>query len=516
MNLAAIIEPHPADAVALVSRGRETTYGSLREQAGNLRAGLVGLGLERGDRVAIVANNNWYFVVTYLAVLGAGFVAVPLNPQAPSAELSRELHEVDAAAVVIGPSARGSVAQVLPSAAPALRHRIGAGFLPEDGVSLDDLMESGATEPPVAIVERSEDDLAVLAFTSGTAGAARAAQLTHGNLEVNLRQILAAAPEQAQGPDDVVFGLLPMFHIFGLNVVLGLTLFTGSRVVLVERFDPISALEAIERHGITLVSGPPTMWAAIAGLMGVDPQVMSSVRVAASGAAKLAPEVATAIRERFGVNLVEGYGLTEAAPVVTSAVGIDTPVGSVGVPVPGVDVRLVDLQGDDVLVGDVGELWVRGPNVFAGYWGDPEATARVVDADGWLHTGDVAVVDDHGSIYLVDRMKDLIIVSGFNVFPAGVEEVLLEHPAIEACAVVGVPHPYTGEAVKAYVKVRPGMSIEEDDVIAFAAERLARYKCPSKVWFVDEIPRNLGGKVIRRALREAEAGPPPAAEETKA
>ena len=206
--------------------------------------------------------------------------------------------------------------------------------------------------------------------------------------------------------------------------------------------------------------------------------------------------------ERYGLAVKEGYGLTEASPVVTTGLGVDAPVGSVGVPVPGMEVRLVDLSGEDVLVGDAGEIWVRGPNVFGGYWEDEEATARILDPEGWLHTGDLAVVDDDGFIYLVDRIKDLIIVSGFNVFPAEVEEVLLEHPAIEAAAVIGVPHPYTGEAVRAYVVARSGFSIEEDDVIDFVAGRLARYKCPNKVTFVEEIPVGLGGKVLRKALKD--------------
>src|SRR5207248_902838 len=186
------------------------------------------------------------------------------------------------------------------------------------------------------------------------------------------------------------------------------------------------------------------------------------------------------IRRRFNVEITEGYGLTEASPVVTSATGIETKPGSIGVPLPGVHVRLVDSNGDDVLIGDAGEIWVKGPNVFKGYLDDPEATAAVLTKDGWLRTGDIAVVDDDGALFLVDRAKDLIIVSGFNVYPAEVEDVLLEHPAVAACAVVGVQHPYTGEAVKAYVVTEPGRAIEEDDLIAFCAERLARYKCPEK------------------------------------
>ncbi len=497
MNLASLLDLHPADRVALISRGRKTTFGELQEQVAALRGGLTRLGVGRGDRVAIIANNNWYFVVTYLATLGVGGVAVPLNPQTPPAAIASELGSVGAVAAMIGPSARSAMEQVPPDAIASLEHRIGAGFEPDGGTSLDSLMDG----EPAPMVEVDESDLAVLVFTSGTAGSPKAAMLTHGNLLVNLRQI-AAASEEGPGPDDVGFGLLPMFHIYGLNVVLGMALGSGSAMVLIERFDPVAALEAIEKHGITMVSGPPNMWAAFAGLTGVDPGAMSSVRMAVSGAAKLSPEVAVAMAERYGVKVTEGYGLTEASPVVATGLGLDTPVGSVGVPVPGLEVRLVDLDGRDVLVGDTGEVWVRGPNVFKGYWNDEEATSRVLDDDGWLRTGDLAVVDDDGFLYLVDRIKDLIIVSGFNVFPAEVEEVLLEHPAIESAAVVGVPHPYTGESVRAYVVARGGFSIEEDDVIDFVAGRLARYKCPSKVTFVEQIPVGLGGKVLRKALRE--------------
>jgi long-chain acyl-CoA synthetase len=197
----------------------------------------------------------------------------------------------------------------------------------------------------------------------------------------------------------------------------------------------------------------------------------------------------------------EGYGLTEASPVVTTSVGDDPRCGSIGRPLAGIEVRLVDANGEDALVEDPGELWVRGPNVFAGYWNDPEATANVLTDDGWLRTGDIAVVSDDGYLSLVDRAKDLIIVSGFNVYPAEVEDVLIAHPGIDACAVVGVKHPYSGETVKAYVVPTPGRSLEEDDVIAWCTERLARYKCPDKVMFVDELPQGVGGKVLRWALR---------------
>jgi long-chain acyl-CoA synthetase len=496
VNLANIINDHPADAPALVSRGRTTDFGTLREQVAAVRGGLVGLGLEPGERLAILAGNNWYFVVSYLAGLGAGLVVVPLNPTDPSSVVARELAAVEAAAAVVGPAARDAFSAIDRAALPALRHVVTTGSPVDGGIELGDLLGSD----PAPVVDRAPEDLAVLMFTSGTAGSPRAAMLTHANLYANIRQSEAATPE-LQPSADVGFGVLPLFHIFGLNVVLGLSLHLGSCIVLIERFDPLSALETIPKYGITTISGPPTMWAAFAGVPGVASDLFSGVRLAMSGAAKLPVEVGQAMEARFGVRLNEGYGLTEASPVVCAPSGLDVPPGSVGIPVPGVEVRLVDPDGNDVLVGDAGELLVRGPNVFAGYWRDPEATSRVLTEDGWLRTGDIAVVDDEGFIYLVDRAKDLIIVSGFNVFPAEVEEVLLEHPAVEACAVVGVPHPYTGEAVKAFVQSRPGVSVEEDDVIAFCGERLARYKCPNKVAFVEEIPRGLGGKILRRALR---------------
>jgi long-chain acyl-CoA synthetase len=486
VNLAAVIDPHPDDAVALVGRGRPTTYGELRDQVGRLRGALVGLGLEPGERVGILCGNNGYFVNAYLATLGAGLVAVPLNPQSPTPELQGELAAVGLRAVIVGPAGKQPFAGVDAAAVPTLEHRI----------FVDDLPNAA----PVPVVDRGIDDLAVLMFTSGTAGSPKAAMLTHGNLLANLEQ-MQGHPGRAQNALDVSLGVLPLFHIFGLNVVLGLSLYAGSRVVLIERFDPSSALEAVRRHGVTIIPGAPAMWTAWAASREATREAFASVRLAVSGAAKLPPEIAEQCEQRFGISVAEGYGLTEASPVVTTASGIAAKPGSIGTPLPGIRLRLVDTEGEDVLVGDAGELWVHGPNVFKGYWNDAEATARALTPDGWLRTGDIAVVDDDGALYLVDRAKDLIIVSGFNVYPTEVEDVILQHPAVESCAVVGVPHPYSGESVKAYVVLAPGQFVEEDSLIAFVAEHLARYKCPEKVMFVDELPVGLGGKPLRRALR---------------
>jgi len=485
VNLASIIDRHPDDRPALISRGKETAYGELRAQVAEMRGGLTERGIAPGDRVALLTANNWYFVSAYLAVLGIGAVAVPLNPASPPPEVQHELEVVGARLAVVGPTGRQAIAGVDIDAVPTLGGVVAAG----------DLL--GAE--PVPVAARDEDDLAVLLFTSGTAGAPRAAKLTHGNLLANIEQVLAVQVDRPR--EDVTLAVLPLFHIFGLNALLGVALQAGWTLVLMERFDPYATLEAIAEHGVTVLIGVPAMWSALASLPGVEPSALAGLRVAVSGAADLDPVVSRLVAERLGVTVAQGYGLTEASPVVAGGLGRGAPPGSIGRPLPGVEVRLVDAGGDDVLIGDPGEIWVRGPNVFGGYWGDTEASKAVLTDDGWLRTGDVAVVDDDGFLYLVDRAKDVVIVSGFNVFPAEVEDVLIQHPDVVDVAVVGVPHPHTGEAIKAFVVMAPGATIEEDALVTFCARHLARYKCPSTISFVDEVPHNVVGKVVRRALR---------------
>ncbi|HUF84436.1 MAG TPA: AMP-binding protein, partial [Acidimicrobiia bacterium] len=276
-------------------------------------------------------------------------------------------------------------------------------------------------------------------------------------------------------------------------------------VVLVEEFDAVGSLALVRAEQMTVVAGVPAMYVAWLALSEAEAPADSfaSVRLAVSGAAALPSEVANGFRERFGLVVHEGYGLTEASPIVTtSALGPGTPrAGSIGPPLPGVDVRLVDVDGADVLAGDPGEIWVRGPNVFPGYWRDEQATARALTDDGWLRTGDIAVLDDDGALSLVDRSKDLVIVSGFNVYPAEVEDVLLAHPDVAETAVVGESHPRTGEAVVAFVVAEPGRTPGSDELSAHCARSLARYKCPARVEVVAALPRSFAGKVLRRELR---------------
>jgi long-chain acyl-CoA synthetase len=494
VNLASAIDAHPAEAPALVSRGEVTSYGQLRSQVAEVRGGLIARGVAPGDRVAIVAANNPTFVAAYLGVLGVGAVAVPLNPLSPPPELERELALVGAGLALPDDAER-----------PPFAGEAATGPAGVDVVRIGDLLGG----EPAGLVDRAEDDLAVLLFTSGTAGQPRAAMLSHGNLRANIDQVRAGAaaagdPNASPAAGDVALGVIPLFHIFGLNAVLGLALTVGASVVLVERFDPAAALALLAEHRITVVSGVPTMWRAWADLPPAAagaPNPMASVRLGVSGAAALAPELRRAIAARYGLVLAEGYGLTEASPAVTSGVGQQAPDGSIGLPLPGLLVRLIDRFGEDALVGDPGEIWVKGPNVFRGYWDDPDATRTAVTEDGWLRTGDLAVVDDDGFLWLVDRAKDLIIVSGFNVVPAEVEGVLVRHPDVAEAAVVSVPDAHTGEAVKAFVVPEAGASIDERALIDHASRHLARYKCPSVVAVVEELPHGLAGKLLRRRLR---------------
>jgi long-chain acyl-CoA synthetase len=401
---------------------------------------------------------------------------------------------VDPVGVVVDAAAKSAWSEVDLQALPSLRTVVSTEDDIVGAASFSSLLEAG----PVPITEVEADALAVLIFTSGTAGSPQAAMLSHGNLLANLEQSRSVGVHIE--PTDVVYGVLPMFHIFGLNVVLGQSLLGGATVVLVQRFDPSTALDTIRDRGVTVLPGAPPLWVSFSGFSEASADSFAGVRLALTGAARMPDEAMHRLEERFGLVLAEGYGLTEASPVVTSSAGMPVKYGSVGRVLSGMEVRLVDESGDDTLEGDAGEVWVKGPNVFLGYWNEPALTARVLTADGWLRTGDIATVDADGYLYLVDRAKDLIIVSGFNVYPAEVEEVLAEHPGVAEVGVVGVPHPHTGEAVKAFLVPEDGVHLDEEQLIEWCTDHLARYKCPNKILFVDQLPRNVSGKLLRRSL----------------
>ena len=459
-----------------------------------MRGALKVAGVSTGDTVALVCGNSTTFVVAYLATLGVGAVAVPMNVVSPAGEIEREMLVVDPTAVFVDPAAVNTWRSIDSTRLTKLKIVVATeGHDIYGAVSMSSLLGHSPSE----IVEVDPSATAALIFTSGTAGAPRAAMLTHRNLKSNLEQL---ERNTVMRPSDVVYGVLPVFHIFGLNVMLGYSLYRGASIVLVQRFDPSTAVDTIRERKVTVVPGAPPVWTALSQLPGLQASDLASVRIALTGASKMPEETITVMRDKFGVEVREGYGLTEASPVVSNSMGLELRIGSVGRPIDGVELRLVDESGEEVEDGDEGEIWVRGENVFAGYLNDPVATAAVLTPDGWLKTGDLGVRDDDGYLFIVDRSKDLIIVSGFNVYPAEVEQVLLSHADVDQAAVVGVPHPHTGEAVRAYVVTNGSPTADEDALILFCQQHLARYKCPSKVLFVNELPTGGTGKVLRRAL----------------
>jgi long-chain acyl-CoA synthetase len=486
------------DKPALLYRDAALTWAELDRLVATTAAGLGTLGLAPGDRVAIALGNTPGFVVTYFAALRGGYAAVPVNTTYTTPELEHVLTD-SGAAVVVGLRSAAPALLALRDVIETLRHVVvsDATDAPEGTLSLDAVGAAGGAGLAESV--GGGEDLAVLIYTSGTSGRPKGAMLSHRALLANLDQCAAITPPVVQ-EDDVVLLVLPLFHIYGLNPGLGMVARTGATGVLVERFDPVDTLAEVRRRHVTNVPGAPPMYVAWSMLPDLS-DAFASVRLLVSGAAPLPAAVLSSILDRTGQHVFEGYGLTETAPVVTTTLMSEVAKpGSIGRAVPGVEIKLVDEAGDEIEEDDAGEVVVRGANVFSGYWPTGEGGP---DADGWFATGDVAYADRDGDLFLVDRRKELILVSGFNVYPREVEDVLLRHPDVEEAAVIGIPHPYTGEAVKALVVVRAGAQLSADDVVAHCAVSLARFKCPSAVEFVDELPHSATGKVSKGRLRES-------------
>ena len=502
------------DRVALVeaTSGRRVTWAELDAEVDRFAQGLAGRGLVAGYRVVVALANRTEFVTSYLGVLRAGLVAVPVNSRSATGELVRVLADCGARLVVADGSTVTTVRQAvagledaLVGADEELRRRtpvprvvvVGAPAVPGETAYDDLLAADGAAIGTFADPER----LAVLLYTSGTSGRPRAAMLSHRALLANIEQAAAVEPPMLTG-DDVVFGVLPLFHVYGLNAVLGQVLRQGCRLVLVDGFDMEDSLAVIEDEAVSVLPvAPPVFayWQAVPDLR----DRLSGVRLALSGSAPLSTELVRAFSERTGIEVHQGYGLTEAAPVVTSTLLSAHPKpGSVGAALPGIEIRLVDEAGSAPEGEDAGEIHVRGANLFSGWWPDG---ADGPDAEGWYATGDVGFLDGDGDLFLVDRLKELVIVSGFNVYPTEVEEVVTELDDVAEAAVIGTPHPETGEAVVAYVKPAPGSSYDaaelEQLVRDHCAVRLARFKRPGEVHVVDQLPHTVTGKVAKGRLR---------------
>jgi long-chain acyl-CoA synthetase len=427
-------------------------------------------------------------------------VVAPLNVMLTPEEAGYVLADAEVTAVVADPAFLPGVLAVRDRVG-SLEHVLVTGEAPAapETSSYEEALAQ-APEPPH--VDVAEEDLALLAYTAGTTARPKGAMLTHGNLLANLDQ-MAKVPALAEAETDVVLLALPLFHIYALNAVLGITIREGATAVLVERFDAVATLELVERRRVTILFGAPPMFAAWLQAAEQRPFDLSTVRLAVSGAAPLPGQVLMAFRDRLGITIWEGYGLTETAPAVTTnALGETAKPDSIGLVLPGVDVRLVDEAGEDVEEGDPGEIVVRGPNVFGGYWNRQEETDAAF-RDGWLRTGDVAYRDVDGYLFIVDRKKDLIIVSGFNVFPKEVEDAIAAHPKVAEVVVIGVPDDRTGEAVKALIVQKPGQTVTEEEILDHCRGTLARFKWPRHVELVKSLPKHVTGKVLRRALREA-------------
>ncbi len=479
MSLGTLIEQHPSDATAVIDGELTLSYGQLRERVGAMRAHLVALGIGPGDHVVVLCGNETHFVTASLGALGVGAVVAPVNPFSPRAEIERKLPSLRASLVLIGESA------------PSVEGMDDIAGVPTLDMATVATIAIDAPSPVAA----DPASAAFLLSTSGVSGVPKVAVLSHDSLSAIQEAICGDGPQSVR-PDDVVLASLPLAHVLGLNIVLLSSLRAGAAVVFQRRFDADGALDLMERYGVTLLTGAPPMWKRWADTER-DTDAFARIRFARSGAASLPNEVHERLIERFGLDVRQGYGLTETSSAVTTGRNLDPPRGSVGKPLPGIEFVLVDESGEPVDQGDVGEIVVRGPGVFLGYLDDDDATNAILAPDGWLWTGDVGLFDDDGYLHLIDRVKDIIIVSGFNVYPAEVENVLMQHPDVRGAVVVGNDHAETGETVVAHVSGDVG----EEELLAFARSQLGGYKVPTILHFVDELPVAPTGKAIRRELR---------------
>jgi len=484
------------DKPALIFEGKSFTYKDLDLMANRVANGLQGLGIHRGDRIALFLPNIPEFIISYLGILKIGAVAVSLNVMLKSAEVSFILNDCGAKALVTTEALVGNVPEV---DLPELKHILIAEGNASKGISLAQLMESGAPDFRVADMDRYAP--AAIVYTSGTTGFPKGATLSHGNLISN-----SYAHNRCCGmrPEDRLLLYVPLFHCFGQNAILNAGLNAGAAIVLQRHFDLEQIIKAIATEKVTMFFSVPTIYIV---LLSMEPSSydLSSVRYCFSGAASLPDEVAQKWYQRHGMVIYQGYGLTETSPCASYNHDFKYRPGSVGTPIENVEMKVVNSDGKEVEPGDLGEIIIRGPNVMLGYWNRPFETAEVIK-NGWFYTGDIGQTDEDGYFYIVDRSKDMINVAGLKVYPTEVENVLYQHPAVAEVAVYGVPDLEKGEIVRANIVLKPSHNLTEKQIIAFCAQRMATYKIPKAIKFVDSIPKNPTGKILKRLLREEAAG----------
>ena len=469
------------------------SYSQLRDAAGRAAGLLSSLGVVPGNRVGVMLPNVPAFPILFYGALAAGAIVVPMNPLLKGREVehyvgdsgTKVLFVWHEAAVEAAKGVAGTGAQVLEVDEPDL-HSLLAGFAPA----------------PSKADQAGDDDDAVILYTSGTTGTPKGAELTHANLTRNAE--LAATTMLNVHAGDVTMGCLPLFHVFGLTCGLNATIAGGGTLTLLPRFDAGKALEIIGRDQVTVFEGVPTMYAGMLHHPGPEATDTSSLRTCISGGASMPLEIMRGFEQTFGCMILEAYGLSETSPVASfNHPDRERKPGSIGTPLEGVEMRVVDGEGASPPAGEVGEIAIRGHNIMKGYWGKPEATAEAIP-DGWFRTGDLAKVDSDGYFFIVGRQKDLIIRGGYNVYPREIEEALHEHQAVAEVAVIGIPHADLGEEIGAAVQLKPGATATAAELRAFARERVAAYKYPRLVWLVRELPMGATGKILHREVRPPE------------
>jgi long-chain acyl-CoA synthetase len=462
-------------------------YSELDHASAQVAGLLAGLGIRPGDRVGVMLGNTPDFAVVHYGVLRTGGVVVPMNPLLKAREVAYYLSDSQATVLFVAQSfaaeARAGAAQ-----AGARVVEVGSTFL------------AGLTAHPIAdgVVDRNESDTAVILYTSGTTGRPKGAELTHANLVRNAEVTATTLLELT--PQDVIFGGLPLFHSFGQTVTLNTAVRSGASVTMLPRFDPAAALATMAAHGVTIFAGVPTMYTALVAAFeasGFDP---SDLRVCVSGGAALPVEILHAFEKSYGCAILEGYGLSETSPVASfnHPHTVRKP-GSIGTPIAGVAMCVLDPDGSEVPTGEVGEIAISGHNVMKGYWQRPDSTAAAI-VDGWFRSGDLGRVDEDGYYFIVDRKKDLIIRGGYNVYPREIEEVLYEHPAVAEAAVIAVPHDGLGEEVNAVVALKSDAVSTSDEIREFVRQQVAAYKYPRRVWITDALPKGPTGKILKREI----------------
>jgi long-chain acyl-CoA synthetase len=499
MNLAANLTrsaaAHP-ERIGIRMRDQTLDYGALDDASSRVAGLLAARGLGPGSRVGIMVPNVPEFAVVYYGVLRAGGVVVPMNPLLKSREVAYYLEDSGASVIFAWHAVAGEIADGVAKA--------GAEAIVVDPASFADLLAAAA--PAGEVVDRAFDHTAVILYTSGTTGQPKGAELTHTNLAANVE--VTASDLLHVGPEDVIFGGLPLFHSFGQTCTLNAAVAAGACLTLLPRFDPAQALQTLADHRATVFAGVPTMYGAMLQVRDRDRYDLSALRSCMSGGAAMPVEVLRQFEDAFGCMVLEGYGLSETSPVASfNHPDRERKPGSIGTPIRGVEMRVVDEAGVEAPRGEVGEIAIRGHNVMKGYWNKPEATAEAISEQGWFRTGDIGRVDEDGYFFIVDRKKDLIIRGGYNIYPREIEEVLYEHPDVAEAAVIGMAHAELGEEVGAAVVAKPGATVTTETLQAFVKANVAAYKYPRRIWFVDALPKTSTGKILKREITAPDPDP---------